>query len=66
MGRGVWPWRLGTTSCILPGDLLANARFLAPRVDDVELVLFESEGLAAIFQSLKQWPDWRTWLPNMP
>lgn len=47
MGRGVWPWRLGTTSYILPGDLLANARFLAPRVDDVELVLFESEGFGS-------------------
>ena len=42
MGRGFWPWRLGTTSYILPADLSANVRFLAPRMDDVELVLFES------------------------
>lgn len=34
-------FRLGTTSYILPDDILPNVRFLAPRVDDVELVLFE-------------------------
>ncbi len=43
MGGGLGSWRLGTTSYILPDDLSANVRFLAPRVDDVELVLFESE-----------------------
>ncbi len=37
-----WPWRLGTTSYILPDDILPNVRFLGPRVDDIELVLFES------------------------
>ena len=35
------PFRLGTTSYILPADLLANARFLADHVQDVELVLFD-------------------------
>lgn len=34
-------YRLGTTSYILPDDILPNVRYLAPRVDDVELVLFE-------------------------
>jgi sugar phosphate isomerase/epimerase len=33
--------RLGTTSYILPADILPNVQYLAPRVDDVELVLFE-------------------------
>jgi sugar phosphate isomerase/epimerase len=37
------PCRLGTTSYILPADILPNLRFLADRVDDVELVLFESD-----------------------
>jgi sugar phosphate isomerase/epimerase len=35
------PFRLGTTSYILPADILANARFLADYVQDVELVLFD-------------------------
>lgn len=38
--------RLGTTSYILPDDILPNVRYLAPLVDDVELVLFESEGMS--------------------
>jgi sugar phosphate isomerase/epimerase len=37
------PFRLGTTSYILPDDLVPNVEFLAGRVEDVELVLFESD-----------------------
>lgn len=37
-------YRLGTTSYILPDDLPANVRFLAWRVQDVELILFDLEG----------------------
>ena len=37
------PCRLGTTSYIVPDEILPNLRFLADRVDDVELVLFESD-----------------------
>ncbi len=37
------PCRLGTTSYIIPDDILPNLRFLSDRVDDVELVLFESD-----------------------
>jgi sugar phosphate isomerase/epimerase len=40
--KGRLPFRLGTTSYILPDDLVPNVTFLADRVDDVELVLFES------------------------
>ena len=36
--------RIGTTSYILADDILPNVRYLAPLVDDIELVLFESEG----------------------
>lgn len=36
--------RIGTTSYILWDDILPNVRYLAPLVDDVELVLFESQG----------------------
>jgi len=34
---------LGTTSYIIPADLITNVRFLAPYVDDIELVLFEAD-----------------------
>ncbi len=33
----------GTTSYVLPADLLPNVRLLAPYVDDIELILFEGE-----------------------
>jgi len=35
------PFRLGTTSYILSDDLVANAHFLAGKVKDMELVLFD-------------------------
>lgn len=35
------PFRVGTTSYIIPDDLLANAQFLAPIVQDMQLVLFD-------------------------
>ncbi len=35
-------FRLGTPSYVYPADLLPNARALARRVEDIELVLFES------------------------
>ncbi len=35
-------WRLGTTSYIIPDHILPNLHFLKDKVDDVELVLFES------------------------
>jgi adenosylcobalamin phosphodiesterase len=36
-------FRIGTTSYIIPADILPNVEFLAPLVDDVELVLFEAD-----------------------
>ncbi len=36
-----YPFRLGTTSYIIPGDIVSNVRYLAGKVQDVELVLFE-------------------------
>src|SRR5512145_703673 len=35
------PFRLGTTSYIIPDDILPNARYLADKVRDIELILFE-------------------------
>lgn len=38
------PFRVGATSYVIPDDLLPNARFLAPVVQDMQLVLFEVPG----------------------
>jgi sugar phosphate isomerase/epimerase len=41
---GLIPLRLGATSYVIPGDLVANARHLAGRVADMQLVLFDLPG----------------------
>jgi len=38
-----FPFRLGTTSYIVPDDILPNVRYLCGKVEDIELVLFESD-----------------------
>lgn len=38
-------FRLGSTSYVYPADLVTNARRLAGSVDDIELVLFETDNL---------------------
>lgn len=41
------PFRLGCTSYVYPDDILPNVRKMAPLIDDVEIVLFESEELSS-------------------
>ena len=36
-----FPFRIGTTSYIIPANILPNVNYLANQVDDIELVLFE-------------------------
>ena len=36
-----FPFRLGTTSYIIPADIVPNVHYLAGKVQDVQLVLFE-------------------------
>lgn len=36
-----FPFRLGTSSYIIPADILPNANYLAGKVKDIELILFE-------------------------
>ena len=36
-------FRIGTTSYIIPADILPNVEYLATRVEDVQLVLFETD-----------------------
>ncbi len=40
------PFRLGTSSYIIPADILTNVEYLKDKVDDVELVLFESDEIS--------------------
>jgi sugar phosphate isomerase/epimerase len=49
-----FPFRLGTTSYIIPADILPNVQYLAGKVQDVELVLFEIDDGAANLPSRKQ------------
>jgi sugar phosphate isomerase/epimerase len=42
--KGTFPFRLGTTSYIIPDAAIPNIRFIGPFVDEIELLLFESEG----------------------
>jgi sugar phosphate isomerase/epimerase len=44
--KGRFPFRLGMTSYIIPADVEPNVRVLTPWVDDVELVLFESDEMS--------------------
>lgn len=41
-----FPFRLGCTSYVFPEDLLPNVRKMAPVIDDIEIVLFETESLS--------------------
>jgi sugar phosphate isomerase/epimerase len=42
--KGMFPFRLSTTSFIYPDYILPNVTMLAPSLDEIELVLFESKG----------------------
>jgi sugar phosphate isomerase/epimerase len=44
--KSAFPFRLGSTSYVIPADILPNVRQLGPWVDDVELVLFEVDDLS--------------------
>ncbi|MBW2248941.1 MAG: sugar phosphate isomerase/epimerase, partial [Deltaproteobacteria bacterium] len=40
--KGLYPFKLGTTSFIYPAGYAQNVIILAPYVDEIELLLFES------------------------
>jgi len=41
--KGLFPFRPGTTSYIIPGEIEPNVRHLGGMVDDIEIVLFQSD-----------------------
>lgn len=43
-----FPFRIGSTSFVLPADIRTNVEYLAGKVDDIELVLFESDEIAEL------------------
>ena len=51
-GKNRYPWRLGATSCVLPADIMTNVRYLAPLVEDVQLLFFESAAKSRLPQPL--------------
>jgi len=46
--KGYYPFKIGTTSFIYPDYYVPNVRMLAPFVDEIELLLFESEPIASL------------------
>jgi sugar phosphate isomerase/epimerase len=43
-----FPFRLGAASYTIPGDILANVNLLCNLVDDIEIVVFESDEIAPL------------------
>jgi sugar phosphate isomerase/epimerase len=46
--KGKFTFRLGAASYTIPGDILANVNLLCDLVDDIEIVLFESDEIAPL------------------
>ena len=46
--KGRFPFRLGTTSYIYPDSYTTNVKTLGPYVDEIELLLFESETIDSL------------------
>ncbi|MBN1577923.1 MAG: TIM barrel protein [Chitinispirillaceae bacterium] len=60
--KGAFPFRIGCTSYVLPDEILPNISFMADKVDDIELVLFESQEWSNLpdkttFSSMQQIAD---------
>jgi len=53
-----FPFRLSTTSCVIPDSIFANLLFLGPHLDEVELVFFETR-TESNFPSLQDIRDMR-------
>jgi len=46
--KGQFPFRLGTTSYIYPGEILPNVELLADCIDEIQLLLFEGHSYSNI------------------
>jgi sugar phosphate isomerase/epimerase len=46
--KGIYPFKIGTTSFIYPDHYIPNVKMLGPYMDEIELLLFESTGPDAL------------------
>ncbi len=46
--KGIYPFKIGTTSFIYPDHYIPNVKMLGPYLDEIELLLFESTGTDAL------------------
>ena len=46
--KGLFPFKIGTTSFIYPDHYIPNVKMLGPYLDEIELLLFESKGPDAL------------------
>ncbi len=44
--KNKFPFRVGTSSYIIPDDIIPNIKYLADKVDDIEILLFESDEIS--------------------
>jgi hypothetical protein len=49
--KGFYPFKLATTSFIYPDDYIPNVKMLGPFVDEIELLLFESNDIESLFSA---------------
>ena len=47
--KGVYPFKLATTSFIYPDDYIPNVKMLGSFFDEIELLLFESKNIESLF-----------------
>jgi hypothetical protein len=46
--KGLFPFKICTTSFIYPDHYIPNVKMLGPYLDEIELLLFESRGIDAL------------------
>ena len=46
--KGIYPFKIGTTSFIYPDHYIPNVKMLGPYLDEIELLVFESQGANAV------------------
>ncbi len=44
--KNKFPFRIGTSSYIIPDEIIPNIKYLANKVDDIEILLFESDEIS--------------------
>jgi sugar phosphate isomerase/epimerase len=44
--KNKFPFRLGTSSYIIPDNIIPNVKYLSDKVDDIEILLFESDEIS--------------------